>query len=84
MELPNEKELNVIQVYVPTSAAIEEEDKLFYELVDRTIERERRYYTLVMGDWNAKVGLYTPNSTSVKEYKTGETNKNGEKLVNLA
>ncbi len=65
LELRYAKELNIIQVYEPTSAAMEEEDKLFYDLVERTIEEEKGYHTIVMGAWNAKVGLDTPNYKSV-------------------
>ena len=48
--------LNIIQVYAPTFGSEEHEMEKFYRRLSETLESEKEYYNIVMGDWNSKVG----------------------------
>ena len=49
--------MNVIQVYAPTSYSTEEEADNFYEDLEKSIQAcNSQENTIIMGDFNAKVG----------------------------
>ena len=49
--------INIIQVYVPTSASTEEELEEFYKELDKCIKECKDHEVNIgMGDFNAKVG----------------------------
>ncbi|XP_070159782.1 craniofacial development protein 2-like [Polyergus mexicanus] len=49
--------INLIQIYAPTGESEEEVVESFYKDLGRLMEQLRkRNVTMVMGDWNAKVG----------------------------
>jgi len=49
--------LNVVQVYAPTTEATEEDIDNFYTLLESTIkDLPRREIVIVQGDLNAKIG----------------------------
>ncbi len=50
--------------------------------MEATIEEERGYYTVVIWDWNAKLGSDLPPSK--ERFIEGKSNASGEKLCNLA
>lgn len=75
--------LSIIQVYTPTSAASEQELDSFYQLVEKTFYEEKEYYTIIMGDWNAKLGTDTAPCANVGKYRVGCTNVSGERLLNF-
>ena len=56
--------LVIIQVYAPIEDAEEEEEEKnqFYEALSETMIKEREYYTIIMGDFNSKIG--TPSTTN--------------------
>lgn len=77
--------LTIIQIYAPTMKAEVEEKEEFYELLQDTFEKEREYYNIIMGDFNAKIQAGSKHSFSIGKYSTGEeTNSNGELLINIA
>ena len=46
--------LNIIQIYAPTSSSTEEEIESFYDELEEAIENSnKRDYLIVTGDWNA-------------------------------
>ena len=77
----------LIQVYAPTTEYSEEEIEIFYEQIEDTIKQTPRTYLLIiMGDWNAKVGvdahLTWPNA--VGRFGNDITNERSERLLEFA
>jgi len=52
--------------------------------VRETLQQESEYYTLALGDWNAKVGQERENGTTIEKCGMVERNENGNKLISLA
>lgn len=79
--------LNIIQVYAPTSSSSPEDAETFYNLLSSTIQQvPRREMLLVMGDFNAKIGsTYNDDHlrTVVGNFGTGERNERGEMLLDF-
>ena len=48
--------LKVIQVYAPTSKSSDDEIEHFYDDISKILDEEKTKYTILMGDFNAKVG----------------------------
>ena len=73
--------INVIQVYAPTSASTEEELEEFYEELDKyKKECKDHEVNIVMGDFNAKVGRGR-HKDIVGSEGLGEMNGRGGKLM---
>ena len=76
--------LTIIQVYAPTTDHADEEVEEFYEQLENTIAKvPKKDITLVVGDWNAKVGTdsYKDWSGTVGRFGTGQTNARGLRLL---
>jgi len=67
-----------------TSLAKQDEIEEFYSKLRETTEQEREYYTIVMGDWNGKIGRNNPGNVSVGKYVIGIRNEAGERILELA
>ena len=52
--------LNIIQAYLPTSSHDDQEVESVYEDIDNLITNSKAHYNVIMGDFNAKVGLGDP------------------------
>ena len=86
--------INIIQIYAPTSSSTEEEEEeeeeeveSFYEELEEAIENSiKRDYLLVVGDWNAQIGGDTiPDWKGVVGgYSIGATNERGQKALEFA
>ena len=82
-------ELRAINVYAPTSpdtaANPQERDKL-YELLSKAVSefKNSRGLTIILGDFNAKVGCRRQGETCIGRYAVGQRNENGYALVNFA
>ena len=77
-------DLLIIQVYMPTSAADEEEIDRMYDQIEEILKENRgKHNTIVMGDFNAVVGANRA-SKSMGPYGLGTRNPRGQKLVNFA
>ncbi|XP_070168800.1 craniofacial development protein 2-like [Polyergus mexicanus] len=77
--------LNFIQVYAPTADADAEDIGNFYSSLQATIEKtSNREITVIMGDWNAKVGR-TDNDNHIRNavgrYGIGTRNERGDRLI---
>ena len=77
--------LNVIQVYAPTNDKDETIKEEFYSLLRKVLEkRKSKDITVLMGDFNAKIG---DNNMGYEEtmgkHGLGTMNENGEMLANL-
>ncbi|KAK6060646.1 hypothetical protein COOONC_01695 [Cooperia oncophora] len=74
---------SIINCYAPTSAATDEEKDAFYKELEEMIKRERSYYKYVVGDFNAVIHEEMPATARIGPHGTGETNENGERLMDL-
>jgi len=73
----------LIQVYGPTTAATDEEMERFYQDLSQAVKQvSKGDMLLVMGDFNAKVGRRELSAmlSAVGLYGLGETNEAGEQL----
>ena len=72
--------MSLIQVYAPTNEAKDEDKEAFYHQLQTVYNRTpRRDVTLVMGDFNAKIGSDNANRENVMgKYGLGSMNENGE------
>ncbi|XP_045458149.1 craniofacial development protein 2-like [Melitaea cinxia] len=70
--------LNNVQVYAPTSQSTEEEVEDFYDTLTATLKRQpKREISILIGDFNAKVGDTTDNdhlSRVMGKHGIGERN----------
>ena len=74
-------DINIIQVYAPTSEAEEEEIEQFYEKLDNVLRQCKRHeINLVMGDLNAKIGQGRVDRV-VGLFGLGERNERGDRFV---
>jgi len=73
--------INIIQVYAPTSDAPDKDIQLFYEALNKAFSTcKSPEVRIVMVDFNAKVGKHSePGVTGV--YGLGTKNKQGETLI---
>jgi hypothetical protein len=79
--------LHIIQVYLPTGDAHEEEIEAIYASIDTIIQAiPSKESLLVIGDFNAKVGNnYCDHlKGTVGRYGLGERNERGERLIQFA
>ncbi|XP_072033057.1 craniofacial development protein 2-like [Amphiura filiformis] len=77
--------LCVVQVYAPTSEYEDEAVEEMYEDVSKAMEESRATYTIVMGDFNAKIGRRQSGEESIMgRYGIGERNRRGEMLLEYA
>ena len=76
--------ITLIQVYAPTSAATELEKEAFYTELQTTIKQApSQDIVMVCGDFNAKVGKQAFNTPNIGVFGLGDTNEEGERLVNF-
>ena len=76
--------LKVIQVYAPTSTSSEEEIEQFYDDISKVLDVEKTKYTILMGDFNAKVGKKKDGESCMGKFGIGQRNERGEMLVNFS
>ena len=76
--------LNIIQAYLPTSSHDDQEVENVYEDIDNLIANSKAHYTVIMGDFNAKVGLEDPAKSCIGPYGLGARNTRGDSLINFA
>ena len=75
---------NFIQVYSPTSTSSEEDIETFYDDLEKAIKECKNHeVTIIMGDFNAKVGNLKDNNIT-GGHGLGERNERGDKLVEWA
>jgi exonuclease III len=84
----NSMNLNIIQVYAPTSEAAEDEIEEFYSALEQEILRmPTREVTMVFGYFNAKVGSLRPTEDHLRRVLgrngLGKRNERGERLLSF-
>ncbi|XP_071142032.1 craniofacial development protein 2-like [Mytilus edulis] len=77
--------ISVITVYAPTNDATDETKESFIEQLDRVIAGTPKHdILLVMGDFNAKVGINNEGHESIMgRHGIGRRNENGENLLDI-
>uniref|UniRef100_A0A8D8SXR8 Craniofacial development protein 2 n=1 Tax=Cacopsylla melanoneura TaxID=428564 RepID=A0A8D8SXR8_9HEMI len=76
--------INILQVYAPTSDHTEEEINYFYtQIASITRKIPKKEVLIVMGDFNAKVGQGRTGN-HIGPHGLGERNKQGDKLSSFA
>ena len=79
--------LSVVQVYAPTNSYDDETIEEFYALIEQTlITITKKYFIIIQGDWNAKVGGYGYETWSYAtgRYGLGNKNERGFRLLEFA
>ena len=78
--------LQIIQVYAPTCDHDNETVQLFYEELEKAIDKKAFSYHIVMVDFNAKVGVrnINDNMKCTGPFGTGNRNEKGERLLDFA
>lgn len=76
----NPTNLNIIQVYAPTSECTEREIERFFEELNNALKTIKKRVTIIMGDFNAKVGK-SAVETIIGEYGLGTRNDRGDRLI---
>lgn len=87
LEFGKKWKIAIIQVYAPILDSEDSAKDKFYEELTNTIREEQEYYTIVMGDFNAKVeggNSNTVRNMTIGPYALKETNENGRRVVELA
>uniref|UniRef100_A0A0N5C0B1 Reverse transcriptase domain-containing protein n=1 Tax=Strongyloides papillosus TaxID=174720 RepID=A0A0N5C0B1_STREA len=77
------KPLRIIQVYAPHSGYEEEAIERFYEEIEELMKTPT-YKTIVMGDYNAKVGIAKEGEKHVGKESDQERNEVGERMATFA
>ena len=75
--------LKVIQVYAPTSSHPDDEVETMYEDVSRAIHTSKTHFTVVMGDFNAKLGKKSDDELRVGQFGYGQRNPRGQRLADF-
>ncbi|XP_072375853.1 uncharacterized protein [Diabrotica undecimpunctata] len=57
--------LKVIQAYAPTTEYTDEEIEVFYDDLSTAITNDRTHFTVICGDFNAKIGTKTGTSRKI-------------------
>jgi hypothetical protein len=80
----NKTRVQIIQIYTPTSSHSDEEMDTFYNQLRSRLTNSWNHVTIVMGDFNGKVGTPFPPNNIVGKFGLGTTNRNGELLIEFA
>lgn len=76
--------MKIIQAYAPTSASEEDELEVFYDNLNEALDRCPTYYTLLIGDFNAKLGRRQDESENpIGNFGYGERNERGDRLLSV-
>ena len=77
--------LNIIQCYAPTNDSQEEKKDDFYQQLQAVLDRRgTRDITILMGDFNAKIGMDNTGYEDIKgTHGLGQMNENGERFAYL-
>ena len=86
IKLHGKTSLQIIQVYAPTCDHDSETVELFYEELEKAIDRKACSHHIVMGDFNAKIGVRNTNDEMkcTGPFGTGNRNERGERLLDFA
>lgn len=75
--------LKVVQVYAPTSSHPDYEVETMYEDISRAMHGSKTHFTVVMGDFNAKLGKRDGDELRVGQFGVGRRNHRGHLLASF-
>ena len=85
LKVNSKYQLQVIQVYAPTSSHNDEEVEELYEEIGKSMKKNKSQYKIVMGDFIAKVGQHhQSDGATVGKFGLGERNEKGTRLIQFA
>ena len=85
LRLSKKYSVKIVQVYAPTSAHDDEEIEDMYEEINQLLDSTNSHYTMVIGDFNAKIGKQRSDETNVMgKYGIGQRNERGDRLIEFA
>ena len=86
IKLHGKTSLQIIQVYAPTCDHDSETVELFYEELEKAIDKKACSHYIVMSDFNAKIGVRNTNDKMKCSgpFGTGNRNERGERLLDFA
>ena len=86
IKLHGKTSLQIIQVYAPTCDHDNETVELFYEELEKVIDKRACSHHIVMCDFNAKIGVRNTNDKMkcTGPFGTGNRNERGERLLDFA
>ena len=79
--------MTLVQVYMPTSDYDDDEVEEVYELIEQAMQRKTTYYNMVIGDFNAKIGVASEHAANFKgigKWGTSGMNNRGLRLLEFA
>eukprot|EP00057_Strongylocentrotus_purpuratus_P009229 XP_011663703.1 PREDICTED: uncharacterized protein LOC105438068 [Strongylocentrotus purpuratus] len=85
IQLTGKDEMCIIQVYAPTSDYDDITVEEFYEDINKAITDNSGTYTVLMGDFNAKIGQREKGEENIMgSFSYGERNRRGERMIEFA
>ena len=76
--------MSIIQAYLPTISHTDEEVDIVCEDMDSLITNTKTHFNIIMGDFNAKVGLGEPSKSCTGAFGLGMGNSRGDSLITFA
>ncbi|XP_064076267.1 craniofacial development protein 2-like [Vanessa tameamea] len=84
IKLTERYSLKVVQAYAPTSTHSDDEVEEMFDDISRALHSTTKtHYNVVMGDFNAKVGVQNCSESVVGPHGFGSRNHRGQMLVNF-
>ena len=81
LRFENKQTLKLVQVYAPTSTHSDVVYDQFLDTVMMALNSYRSDHTVILGDFNAKIGTKEPGESSLGVFGFGSRNERGQKLV---
>lgn len=71
--------MKIVQVYAPTSTYSDDEVETMYEDIAKALNNTSKvYYSVVMGDFNAKMGVQRSGESYIGPFGLGDRNQSGQ------
>lgn len=84
VKLTERYSLKIIEVYSTTSAHSDDEEEEIFGDISKTLHfTTKAHYTVVMRDFNTKVGVQNCNESIVESYGFGKRNHKEQMLANF-
>ena len=86
LNLQGQDTVTIIMTYAPTSSSSEDEIESHYEVIQKAYTDSKSRYKILLGDFNAKIGIKDKEETyqSIGPYGIGIRNDRGERLIEFA
>nr|XP_049696607.1 uncharacterized protein LOC126054557 [Helicoverpa armigera] len=84
--LTHTKTLTLVQTYAPTSAYSDDDVEDYYDLLNKACEDNRGTFNIVLGDFNAKIGVRQDRDDDkiIGPHGLGTRNERGSRLLQFA